>query len=319
MTVPNSTYRVYVEKLGNTDATQFIGNEGEIFYDPNNPLLKLSDGTTPGGVDIVGAGGTGGTPLPSATDGQVLVFDSASGGFIATDVSALPGISTTAGTGYEFTGGFIDRLSGAAGISSVGTAVSYTQAEATAGIWRRFGLSVAQQAQNDQEYWGETNPDFDQTLGLFGGLNLPRGYNKLFDFGFNDPAVSAGITTGTPGSLLYSAAEGSYDFSDGAPGDFAQVRFSFNVIPQQANTTIEVGLIWFTRDENDVVTFKFPLTTQPIFYGTGTVGRSFLNRVTISAYFASDEDVNARALPAIRADNPILVEPLTTLATISRS
>jgi len=52
MTIPNTTYRVLVEKLGAQDATQFIGNEGEVFYDPNNPILKLSDGTTSGGISV---------------------------------------------------------------------------------------------------------------------------------------------------------------------------------------------------------------------------------------------------------------------------
>jgi hypothetical protein len=60
MTVPNTTYRVLVEKLGAQDPSQFVGNEGEVFYDPNNPALKLSDGTTAGGVSIGGTGGGGG-------------------------------------------------------------------------------------------------------------------------------------------------------------------------------------------------------------------------------------------------------------------
>lgn len=52
MTIPNTTYRVLVEKLGAQDASQFVGNEGEVFYDPNNPLLKLSDGSTVGGLSV---------------------------------------------------------------------------------------------------------------------------------------------------------------------------------------------------------------------------------------------------------------------------
>lgn len=52
MSIPNTTYRVLVEKLGAQDASQFIGNEGEVFYDPNNPLLKLSDGITAGGISV---------------------------------------------------------------------------------------------------------------------------------------------------------------------------------------------------------------------------------------------------------------------------
>ena len=102
------------------------------------------------------------------------------------------------------------------------------------------------------------------------------------------------------------------------PGDLLQLRFDFNVNVQIANTTLEIALIWQTRDENDEPTFTFALTGQPIFYGTGTVGRTFLNRPFLSAYFASREDTNARALLAIRADNPIQVAPLSTLVTIQR-
>lgn len=52
LSIPNTTHRILVERLGGTDPSQFIGNEGELFYDPNNPLLKLSNGITPGGVSI---------------------------------------------------------------------------------------------------------------------------------------------------------------------------------------------------------------------------------------------------------------------------
>ena len=47
-------------------------------------------------------------------------------------------------------------------------------------------------------------------------------------------------------------------------------------------------------------------------------GPDVLGKANDSAYFASQEDVNARALLAIRADNPIQVQPLTTLTTIQR-
>ena len=142
---------------------------------------------------------------------------------------------------------------------------------------------------------------------------MPAGVTDLFDF--SDTSNSAAVETG---DLLYTEAPGSYNFKQCLVGDLAKVRFSFNVTPQQANTTVEVGLIWSTRDADDNVTFTFPLLTQPVFFGTGTVGRTFLNRVEMSAYFASSEDINARVLPAIRADNEILIQPLTTLCTIVR-
>jgi hypothetical protein len=48
----NSVNRVFLEKLGGSDAANFIGNSGELFYDPVIGALKLSDGVTVGGVTI---------------------------------------------------------------------------------------------------------------------------------------------------------------------------------------------------------------------------------------------------------------------------
>ena len=216
--------------------------------------------------------------------------------------------------GYEFTGGFQDRLTGQSGANDLGTFVGYTSEMAAEDRWLRFGFSTAANTANDNQYWGETDPSYDSSKGLFGGLHMPAGVTNLFDFGFN----TASYSDASDGSLKYTAAQGSIDFRECRVGDLALVRFDFNVIPQVANTTIEVAMIWQTRDSNDDPTFAFALTGEPLFYGTGTVGRVFLNRPLLSAYFASAEDVNARALLAIRADNPVQVAPLTTLVTIVR-
>lgn len=221
--------------------------------------------------------------------------------------------STEGASGYEFTGGFADRTTGQAGANDLGSNVQYTATEAANGSWRRFGFSPARQLANDVEYWGETDPAFDQSKGLFGGLHMPEGITDLIDF-----ADTSHETAATTGSLLYSEAAGSYNMQQCKVGDRVQVRFSFNAVPQVANSTLEVGLIWATRDANDNVTYTFPLTTQPIFYGTGSQGQAYLNRVEMSAYIASDEDRNARALAAIRCNNEILIQPLSTLITVIR-
>jgi hypothetical protein len=51
----NTTYRVFVEKLGASNPEEFVGNEGELFYDPQGPSIRLSDGQTPGGIVILSA------------------------------------------------------------------------------------------------------------------------------------------------------------------------------------------------------------------------------------------------------------------------
>ena len=52
-----SVYRVFTEKLGGSDAATFVGNQGELFWDPTTTALKMSDGSTAGGVGIGGGGG----------------------------------------------------------------------------------------------------------------------------------------------------------------------------------------------------------------------------------------------------------------------
>jgi hypothetical protein len=52
MSPSNTTYRAFPEKLGGSDATQFVGDRGELFWDPENANLTMSDGETPGGIGI---------------------------------------------------------------------------------------------------------------------------------------------------------------------------------------------------------------------------------------------------------------------------
>lgn len=216
--------------------------------------------------------------------------------------------------GYEFTGGFEDRTAGTAGANDLGSNVQYTQEMVNNRRWLRFGFSNAQQLANDNPYWSNPTPEDAAGVGLFGGLHMPGGMTSLFDFGH----VSAYNEAVTSGSFQYTSATGSLDYTQAKPGDFAQVRFDVNIVPQISNTTVEFALIWSTRDADDNITFTFPLTAQSVFFGNAVAAKSYLNRINISAYFASDEDVNARALPAIRADNPILIQPLTILNRISR-
>ena len=95
-------------------------------------------------------------------------------------------------------------------------------------------------------------------------------------------------------------------------------RFDLNIMPMVTNTTVEVALIYANRDASDNITFTFPLTITPFTYGSGTVGRGYLLRPTITAYIANDQDINSRSLLAIKADNPVLVNPIGVLFTIQR-
>ena len=52
-----TTYRPFLERLGGSPVKEFVGEFGELFYDPAEPTLdslRISDGKTPGGVRLGG-------------------------------------------------------------------------------------------------------------------------------------------------------------------------------------------------------------------------------------------------------------------------
>jgi hypothetical protein len=48
----NTTYKLFPAKMGGREASTFIGKKGEIFYDPTTTTLRISDGSTAGGISI---------------------------------------------------------------------------------------------------------------------------------------------------------------------------------------------------------------------------------------------------------------------------
>ncbi len=220
--------------------------------------------------------------------------------FISAD--RVSGESSKAGeSGYSRTTAFAD------------SSVNYTVDDVNNQLYKVFSLNRAKHLTNDNPYWSTPTPSGITGIGLFQGANMPNEVDTLvdYDYVFNDNYDANG-TTGFEGST------GRIKLNDLVYGDQIRVRFDFNAIPQIANTTVEPALWYSNRNDSDDITFTFPLTAQPIFYGGGTVGNSYLNRVEISAWITSNEDVNALALPAIKSDNPIIIEPIGILITVIR-
>lgn len=215
--------------------------------------------------------------------------------------------------GYSHTGAFEGKPISNQYVWDEGNGLSYSQSDVDAGLYKVFSLSRDVHNAVDIPYWSTPTPSGNTGIGLFQGANLPSGINTLFDYDFDFDSVY-----GTSGNTGFEGSTGRIDLSDCAYGDQLRVRFDFNVIPQIANTTVEPALWYSNRNDNDDITFTFPLTTSPVFYGTGTVGRAYLNRVEISAWITSNEDVNALTLPAIKSDNPVIIQPLGLLTTIIR-
>lgn len=224
---------------------------------------------------------------------------------------ALPTLSPkNAKSGIEFTGGFAGKPVSNSYVWEAGVGINISQADVDAGIYKTFSMDAAVQAAVDTPYWTDPVPADHTGVGVFGGSYLPNGVNGVFDFTTVDP------DTYEDGTNVVTT--GGFDFSGLSVGDKVEVRFDFNAIPQIANTTLQTAIWYKNRDANDNVTFTFPLTAQPVFYGTGTVGNTYLNRIEMSVYIASQEDINSLSHFAAKSDNPIIIQPLSCLVTIVR-
>jgi hypothetical protein len=222
-------------------------------------------------------------------------------------------VARLSANGYSQTKAFAGKPLSNGYVWPVGEGITYTQAEATAGTYKVLSLDSVVQAATDNPYWSDPVPVGTAGIGLFQGAHLPEGATRLFDYTY-DYDTNYPTSSGTG----YEGSTGRLYLNELKYGDKLVVRFDFNIIPQIANTTVEFALWYSNRDATDAITYTFPLAAQPIFYGEGTVGNTYLNRTPASAWIASSEDTNALALPAIKADNPVIIQPIGMLASVER-
>ena len=94
-------HRVLVEKLGATNVADFVGNAGELFFDPSTTTLKFSDGSTAGGQAAGAAleGTMTGSIIPDTND----AYDIGSAEFKIRDLYVSEGsIHTASGDALSF-------------------------------------------------------------------------------------------------------------------------------------------------------------------------------------------------------------------------
>jgi len=46
--------KIWSSRVNGANANVFVGEAGRLFYDQNTPLIRLSDGVTPGGIIVAG-------------------------------------------------------------------------------------------------------------------------------------------------------------------------------------------------------------------------------------------------------------------------
>ena len=93
----NKTYKVLLEKLGGTTATNYVGNEGELFFDPTTTTLRVGDGTTAGGSVVSGGGGSvdGNISISSSNSQINFVANSSGDGAGYSTIELIPDTNAT--------------------------------------------------------------------------------------------------------------------------------------------------------------------------------------------------------------------------------
>lgn len=239
------------------------------------------------------------------TDDLLLVWDSTTGSTRKATIDTVATISGTKG-GFTFSGGFANRN------YDPPTDRRIVIDSGDVNKWIPLDLSEDAQEATDSPWWPGAAPS--NGVDLFGGTALPHGVTRMLDFGQQwnvDMVYENGVSYGSQTRV------GTLKFDQLDTGTTNLIRIDMNITPMIANTTVEVGL-WFQprKEENGEIINDggaFPLPGSPLFFGTGTVGRTFLSRPTSTMYIASSSDQLAFALPAIKSDNPIIIEPLSIL------
>lgn len=271
----------------------------------------MADVTLTQNIDDFLTGATLSTAPSAAADDKILIKHTSDSDLVKTaTVEQIAGYSSS---GYSHTGAFSGKPLDNSYVWEAGVGIQYTSEDAAEARYKVLSLDQTVHEAVDNPYWSTPDVSGGDNVGLFNGYALPDGVDSLFEYDYD-------FDTQYPGSsgTGYEGSTGRIRLNDLRYGDQLRVRFDYNIIPQIANTTVEPSLWYSNRNSNDDITFTFPLNTSPSFYGTGSVSKTFLNRVDISAWIISDEDVNALVLPAIKADNPVIIQPLGLLVTIIR-
>lgn len=202
--------------------------------------------------------------------------------------------------GYAFTGGFAGKPVSNNYVWDAGNAISLP-----ANTYTHMEFDTTVQEAVDSPYWSSPVPTGNGAhigADVFEGIHLPDGVTNLFDYTYE--WADGGI--------------GRIDVSDAKPGDLLRVRMDYNVIPSIANSVIEAALDFNTRDNDDNITFQFYLTANPSTFGNTSAGQTYLLRTEMTAYFASNEDVNALVRPVIKCNNICQIQPLSILAILQK-
>lgn len=80
----NATFKMFTDKMGGTRANNYIGTEGDVFYDIDGTSpLRLSDGVTPGGIPFgVASSSTSFNPQFRSNTGNTLAGTVSTGSYV---------------------------------------------------------------------------------------------------------------------------------------------------------------------------------------------------------------------------------------------
>jgi hypothetical protein len=273
-------FRPFLEKLGGeTNAASYVGTTGDLFYDPTTTTLRVSDGSTPGGV-VIGAGGGGISNVVEDTTPQLGGSLDVNGQTIVStgngNISIVPDedgdvIITTSGTGIVSVTG---DISVGGDVALDGTlSVNVVEGNGAEGVTRL----LLQGTQNGNAYVSIPTDDASTTDNLVIG-NEVRGVEfvgaVVLDSTVNDPNLLGGSNvtpTGIPltqGYVILNEGAGGlgyFNLPDGQEGQIIHLVMGStdSLLASDINVRVTSGRYLFAPGGGGQQAFTGTLDVKP--------------------------------------------------------
>lgn len=272
----NIVYKLYTEKFSSNGATNYIGKIGDIFYDPDSPTLRVSDGSTLGGV-----------PLSASAEGKQDISEKDQpNGYAGLDANGniLANVTSRTGLTSSLVGLTAPKGELAVGLAEDGkpeAIVQFGDVAADNKVYGQFPVNGYNPVTAGLELDMSGN---SSSSGFLFKNTSPAGFQKYIGF-YEDGNFNGGSILDTDGagiSLTISAQDainGSGGYLELMAGESALANESVVVIRPSRNNNIvfaasgnvsQDGLTRITRLGFFEKAISQELTTQPVNTGGGT-------------------------------------------------
>ena len=265
------TQKVFSSRVNNLDQATYVGQEGHLFYaepgpDGEAPVLKYSDGVTPGGIPMIGGQGPQGIQGPQGATGVGVQGATGLGATGLTGATGQTGLTGSTGLGATGVTG-ATGLQGATGANS--TVPGATGVTGATGNQGSIGPNVPATKVDLGSVIVGDNIDVDE----LGTISIPQNVSTTATIRFGDLTVNNLSILGTSTNLVSNVVQGYRLYLANSATNVSQINDGGIVLGSTA--TGNHSLLWNYNNGNDYW-YTDPTTgfqTEHLIATTSTLGQ----------------------------------------------